>query len=651
LTDIYDAYDTTTIPLSFTNEDLDSLLAKTPHVATIEGDDDSSEGEDGGSEAGSRGSVSDYTGPAKQAPGKMLFGPTTCRAIYVLSSDKGGIERVCGRKVGTCTRAVHGVLAKASEGIYDTIASRKYVDGVLSTHLPIEEFEALEKERKGKTKTDLEDAADWLRGLGESPSGSEEAAYYAAFDGEGMGSPKKVGMKTRSAGVEEWQKEGKERGLEENVKQEAKGEVKKKVPPTVHTDDGMLKDDDEYENYLMKSPTIQKIAKKGSTEMVMIGLMDRLAESVSESNVRLVELEAKTMEKAESNISDNQVAKVLGSLERIAGRLERLETAQGAYKSTAKDVRMNAPRSNKDTREGNREEWYGVAKGKDGPGIYRSWAVTSTMVLGHPNAVFQKFGSFEEAQEFVEDYQKVQVQVNTKYYVVFNEQDETSGIYENSEKASKHVNNVSGARLKRFKSIDEAEQYLMDHRETYEKKEEEKRNRLPNQGVADFRLGPDGGDGRRGGSSGAMVTPDRSQPTRSVELHAGPPPTLIGTDPSMKEADEIFGKDLTTGETELRAELCPPGMTEHIAKGLMNAVVDVVALPGGLSGSSIGTEDSNEIGLIGEALEELTHQGRSGTVDTVGRADLQWRNGKRTSLRTIKNEDVLRKRFGILIKL
>jgi hypothetical protein len=157
----------------------------------------------------------------------------------------------------------------------------------------------------------------------------------------------------------------------------------------------------------------------------------------------------------------------------------------------------------------------------------------------------------------------------------------------------------------------------------------------------DYRLGPDDGDGRRDGSSGAMVTPDRSQPTKRVDLHAGPPPTLIGTDPLMKEADESFSK----GFDDWRDGI-PPGMAEHIAKGLTNAIVDVVALPDGLSGSSIGAEGGN-----GEVLEELTHQGRSGTVDTVGRADLQWRNGKRTSLRTIKKEDTLRKRFGILIKL
>jgi hypothetical protein len=319
-----------------------------------------------------------------------------------------------------------------------------------------------------------------LRGLGDSPSGSEEAAY-AAFDGEGTGSVKEVGMKKMDDGMEELKKDGKEMGLkdigqDDDVKQETKIEVKKKAPPnkvTIRTDEGEPKDDDEYENYLLKSPTTQKIAKKGSTEMVMIGLMDQLAESVSESNVRLVELEAKTMKKAESNISNNQVAKVLGSLEKIAGRLEKLETAQGAHKSTVKDAKMNEPRNIKDNRDGNREEWYGaVAKGNDGPGIYRSWAVTSTMVLGHPNAVFQKFGSFEEAQEFVEDYQRVQAQMKIKYYAVFNEHDGTSGIYKNWEDASKYVNNISGAQIKRFKSMDEAEQYLMDRCETFEEKEE-----------------------------------------------------------------------------------------------------------------------------------------------------------------------------------
>jgi hypothetical protein len=38
----------------------------------------------------------------------------------------------------------------------------------------------------------------------------------------------------------------------------------------------------------------------------------------------------------------------------------------------------------------------------------------------------------------------------------------------------------------------------------------------------------------------------------------GPPATLIGTDRSMKNIDEMIGIDLRTGETELRAETTPP---------------------------------------------------------------------------------------------
>jgi hypothetical protein len=80
--------------------------------------------------------------------------------------------------------------------------------------------------------------------------------------------------------------------------------------------------------------------------------------------------------------------------------------------------------------------------------------------------------------------------------------------------------------------------------------------------------------------------------------------------------------------------------------------VDVVALPGGFTGNTGGTEEGGrEMGLLGESLEEITHQGRHGAVDTIGRSDLQWRHGKRTSLRSIKDAGMLHKRVGVLMKL
>jgi hypothetical protein len=92
-------------------------------------------------------------------------------------------------------------------------------------------------------------------------------------------------------------------------------------------------------------------------------------------------------------------------------------------------------------------------------------------------------------------------------------------------------------------------------------------------------------------------------------------------------------------------------MTENVAKGLTNAMIDVAALPGGFASGGIEEANDSELNFIGATLEEMAHQGREGTVESVGRSDLQWRSQKRTSIKTIKDEKTLRKGCKILMKL
>jgi hypothetical protein len=79
-----------------------------------------------------------------------------------------------------------------------------------------------------------------------------------------------------------------------------------------------------------------------------------------------------------------------------------------------------------------------------------------------------------------------------------------------------------------------------------------------------------------------------------------PPMALTGPDPSAKKSDEVFGLDLGS-ELDLRAALLPPDLPEGVSKGLANALVDVIAIPGGFTG---GTDESegNEMALLGEAM-------------------------------------------------
>jgi hypothetical protein len=82
-----------------------------------------------------------------------------------------------------------------------------------------------------------------------------------------------------------------------------------------------------------------------------------------------------------------------------------------------------------------------------------------------------------------------------------------------------------------------------------------------------------------------------------------------------------------------------------------NVLIDVAALPGGFTSGGIDDTNESDLNFIGAALAEMAHQGRGGTIESVGRSDLQWRNQKRTSIKTIKDEKMLRKRCKTLMKL
>jgi hypothetical protein len=196
----------------------------------------------------------------------MFFGPMECRAIFELPSDKGKIQRVCGRKMGTCTRQGHVVLAKGTEGYYKMVASRKYVDGRRATFVAKAAFESEAMERKGKAKGDLESAAEWLRELGSSPGGSAEAGYGDLLE---------KGSKGKS---EDIKKEGDGRGgkdvgkvKDEEVHGRRRKDMTEKARPRAIDTDFLGVAGEGHDNHLLSSPTVQEIAKKGNTEMALIG--------------------------------------------------------------------------------------------------------------------------------------------------------------------------------------------------------------------------------------------------------------------------------------------------------------------------------------------------------------------------------------------
>jgi hypothetical protein len=190
----------------------------------------------------------------------MFFGVMECRAVFELPSDKGKIQRVCGRKIGTCTRQGHGVLAKGIEGYYKTVASRKYVDGRLTTFVANAAFEVEETERKVKNKGDLENAAEWLCQLGVSPGVSVEAGRGVVIKKSPEVSMQDDKQKYREGGEVE------EKVMVKVMDEDARtGRPRNALgtsrPRALDTDFRDITGE-EHENRLLASPNVQEIAKK-----------------------------------------------------------------------------------------------------------------------------------------------------------------------------------------------------------------------------------------------------------------------------------------------------------------------------------------------------------------------------------------------------
>ena len=178
------------MPISFTNPEDDP-----PMVETVEAlSDEESEDDPGDDE--SQISASDFEGELGKIPVRMMFGAEECGAIFSLPSDKGAFFRVCGCRIDKCKRGHQAsrLTNQAKPGSYETVRSRKYVDGKLETWIPVEEYEAERRALKLKQGQEFAEAAALLtkvRTPGSSkafsPSGSEEEAYNFAINQANFG--------------------------------------------------------------------------------------------------------------------------------------------------------------------------------------------------------------------------------------------------------------------------------------------------------------------------------------------------------------------------------------------------------------------------------------------------------------------------------
>jgi hypothetical protein len=224
------------------------------------------------------------------------------------------------------------------------------------------------------------------------------------------------------------------------------------------------------------------------------------------------------------------------------------------------------------------------------------------------------------------------------WYAVTNSKTGYHEIFPNWPAAQIHVVNISGASVRKFCTYGEAQEYMDGHKTVWNQKAAV----LPIPHVPFSGYQPEA----------SQFNPKSAQPNTGSN-HSGndggiltlyPPGMLMGEDPSTGKTDEVFKIDIKASEEELQDALCPPDLSEAMAKSLMNGTIDSVALPGGLNSGGEVEGTSSDVGMLDEALEELVTQNR-GLAGKSGRSDLCWCSKKRTSIRSIT---IVKRSFGLV---
>jgi hypothetical protein len=553
----------------------------------------------------------------------------------------------CGCNVNSCLRDGHRTARLTTEGTgkhgsYETVRSRKFVDGRVETWIPVEVFEAELRAAKAKQDQELHEAGAFLKarspeaGKDSSPTGSEEEAYSTAYGRHppwAMASPGAVDRKptptalANSFGVQK-RKESKEKV------------VSPKAPPVM----GDTKE------------RVSQVAVESMMQL-MAGVRDTLKEvagGMQELRKDRERVEAGYPVKIDKPEGGSKYLKgkiAFGNSQSPAGMLQEGRTDAG--------------------------EWYAVVKGKDGAcGVFDNYDEAKVLVYRVSGAIWKKFRFYEDAWKYLQDHLHDGNDEETGwFYGVGNGKDGFNGVLIDYPTAKKLVDKVSGATWKKFRTHDEAFNFVQDCRRGPRTK-----SRSPSRAEREVRRGS--GEDRRGiredehrgysnspppyHKEGAGGSEEPGWRDSRMSHHQGgggqgfpatrgdsreglrPPIELAGEDPSLKKEDEVWGVDVGAGERAMREKLCPPGLPTNIQRGMIDGMVDAVATPGGSMGGA--DEDLSGTEILGQAMEELVYQGRGGE-DGGRKAELSWRHQKNTTLRKITTQEKLRKQIKILVKL
>jgi hypothetical protein len=574
--------------------------------------DQDEEDEDTASNAGSEASMSEFDGRSSELPPMCLFGPKECLAMFTLPSDRPGLFRVCGNNKTVCKRPGHATGERAAAGYYEPIQARRYFDGKLDTFLSIDDFAAREKERGEAKALEMDLASSSLANRKKSPSEDYEVAAAQPF-------PEDLATSMRSTGKGSLKSSTSEKAEESGI-------VSNGIDPAA---------------------------------MMMMGMMEEMRKSMEKMNAELTSLKR----------NPHQTRAVV--------ELESPSEVQPVI-----PIKKNIPPVSRS------EAYYAVGHGLNGAqGVFRSWNEVAPLVMGVSKAVYKRCDNYDEAQEFVEVSRALKakqmsglpdgVPVSDIWYSVTNSKIGQFSVFPSWPEAEQHVTNVRGASVRKFYPYGEALSYVEGHQTAW------RQQRLADESPT--RRARSGEPVRETGFQSSTTFPERfsdESPTRAArtsEARRGarshsfaksgsnypeeedgppsgddsmryPPGKLMGEDPSTGKTEELFGIDTEQSEEELMDALCPPDLAERMAQSLINGTIDAVALPGGLTSGGELEGSASEVGMLGEALEELVTQNRGSEGRTV-RGDLRWRMDKRTALRTITSEEKLRVRIKQLKKL
>ena len=432
------------------------------YVTTVDDDNESNEAEDEEDDANSRVSASDFEGNLSDIPKRMLFGLEECGAIFVLSSDHGKFVRICGCKAQECHREGHRTTRLTGEGLgkpgsYETVRSRKFVDGKLETWIPVEEYEADLQAAKAKQKQDLFEAANFLKARSPasskatSPTGSEDAAYASAFE---------------ESYVKHWEtKELVPSPMASNAKPAFKTENRKPDIPQALLKaplDTKPKHDIE-ENFVSPEGRRSQGDRKEKESMVVETMMDLMA-GVRDS-LKEVAGGMQALQQGQAMSKANGPPKE--SIPR--GAVYAAKTSEGMGQPLTGMSKMGSNQGPGDFLRDGRAgagEWYAVIKGKAGAsGVFDNYEEAKGLVYRISGATWKKFKYYEDAWVYVQDHmQETSEEESGWFYGVANGRDDFNGVLIDYPSAKTLVDRVSGATWKKFRTHEEAFAFVQEQR-------------------------------------------------------------------------------------------------------------------------------------------------------------------------------------------